>query len=142
MKKCIAAMLALALLLFGSVIGFDLFKKQKIAEFMANRPVPKMPVDVVAVQTRDWQPYIAAIGLIEPFQGVVLSTSVSGLVSAIRFESGQKVQPGQLLVELDRAVEQANLVVAESRLASATSSFKRNPGSGRDETSDPYRCLS
>ena len=88
MKKWIAAMLALPLLLFGSVIGFDLFKKQKIAEFMANRPVPKMPVEVVAVQTRDWQPYIAAIGLIEPFQGVVLSTSVSGLVSAIRFESG------------------------------------------------------
>ncbi|MEH6471519.1 MAG: efflux RND transporter periplasmic adaptor subunit [Halopseudomonas sp.] len=126
MKKWIAAMMLLALVLFGSVIGFDLFKKQKIAEFMANRPIPKLPVEVVEVQMREWQPHIDAIGLIEPSQGVTLSTSVSGLVSAIHFTSGQKVKRGQLLVELDSAVEQANLVAAESRLPAVKSSFERN----------------
>jgi membrane fusion protein (multidrug efflux system) len=126
MKKWIAAMLLLALVLFGSVLGFNQFKQQKIAEFMANRPVPQSPVEVVEVQTRDWQSQIAAIGLIEPSQGIKLSTSVSGLVSKIHFSSGEQVKPGQLLVELDRAVEQANLAAAQNRLPAAQSSFDRN----------------
>lgn len=126
MKKWIAAMLFLALALFGSVIGFDLFKQTKIAEFMANRPVPKLPVVVTPVQTRDWQPRIASIGMIEPQQGVTVSTSVSGLVTKIHFKSGQRVQTGQLLVELDSGVEQANLSTAQSRLPAIQSSYERN----------------
>ncbi len=126
MKKWIAAMLLLALALFGSVIGFDLFKQTKIAEFMANRPVPKLPVEVTQVQTRQWQPRIASIGLIEPRQGVMISTSVSGLVTKIHFNSGDDVKKGQLLVELDSGVERANLTTARSRLPAVQSSYERN----------------
>ena len=126
MKKWIAAMLLLAVLLFGSVIGFDLFKKQMISEFMANRPVPELPVEAVEVQSRDWQPQIASIGMIEPRRGLLLSTSVSGLVTKIHFESGDAVKQGQLLVELDSAVEKANLASAQSRLPAVKSSFERN----------------
>ena len=38
-----AIMLLIALALFGSVIGFNMFKQKKIAEFMANRPGARVP---------------------------------------------------------------------------------------------------
>ncbi len=42
MKKWIV-MLLIALLLFGSVIGFNLMKQKGIAEYMANMPEPEFP---------------------------------------------------------------------------------------------------
>ena len=126
MKKWIAAMLLLALALFGSVIGFDVFKQQMIADYLANQPEAKLPVEVVEARSQDWQPKISSIGMIEPQQGVTLSTSVSGLVSKIHFSSGEQVEEGQLLVTLDSEVEQANLAAAKSRLPAAKSSYERN----------------
>ncbi|MEH6652073.1 MAG: efflux RND transporter periplasmic adaptor subunit [Motiliproteus sp.] len=126
MKKWIAAMLFLAIILFGSVIGFDQFKQTMIADYLANQPVPQLPVEATGVQSRDWQPRIASIGLIEPRRGVTVSASVSGLVTAIHFKSGDQVKKGQLLVELDRGVEKANLASARSRLPAIQSSYERN----------------
>ena len=54
MKKWTFFMLLIAILLFGSVIGFNLFKQQKIAEYLANRPEPEFPVTVTEVQPVDW----------------------------------------------------------------------------------------
>ena len=126
MKKWIAAMLFLAIALFGSVIGFDQFKRTMIAEYLANQPVPQLPVEATPVRSQDWQPRIASIGLIEPRRGVTVSASVSGLVTAIHFKSGDQVKKGQLLVELDRGVEKANLASARSRLPAVQSSYERN----------------
>lgn len=126
MKKWIAAMLLLAIVLFGSVIGFDQFKRTMIADFLANQPVPQLPVEATPVISRDWQPRIASIGIIEPRRGVTVSASVSGLVTAIHFESGDQVKKGKLLVELDRGVEKANLASARSRLPAVQSSYERN----------------
>ena len=49
MKKWTFFMLLIAVLLFGSVIGFNMFKQQKIAEYMANRPEPEFPVALPGV---------------------------------------------------------------------------------------------
>ena len=38
MKKWIASAIILAILVFGSVIGFNMFKAQKIAEYLARAP--------------------------------------------------------------------------------------------------------
>jgi membrane fusion protein (multidrug efflux system) len=48
-------------------------------------------------------------------KGVTISSEVPGTVSAIRFESGQTVKQGQVLFELDTAVERAQLASAEAR---------------------------
>lgn len=88
MKKWTFFMLLIAILLFGSVIGFNLFKQQKIAEYLANRPEPEFPVTVVTANPVDWVPVIEAIGFIEPNQGVTLTTETAGVIDQITFESG------------------------------------------------------
>lgn len=121
-------MLLIAILLFGSVIGFNLFKQKMIGEYLANRPEPSYPITVTDVSLKDWTPKIEAIGFIEPYQGVTLTAEASGVIDAIDFESGMKVEKGQTLVTLDSKVEKANLKSSQSRLPAAKAKFERYKG--------------
>ncbi|EHU9446379.1 efflux RND transporter periplasmic adaptor subunit [Vibrio vulnificus] len=128
MKKWTFFMLLIAILLFGSVIGFNLFKQKKIAEYLANRPEPEFPVTVTEVKPVDWVPVIEAIGFIEPNQGVTIANETSGVIKQIRFESGTQVKEGQPLVLLDSDVEKANLKSSEAKLPAAEAKYKRYQG--------------
>jgi len=125
MKKWIASAIILALLIFGSVIGFNMFKGMKIKEFLANRPIPAFPVTSTTVKLEDWTPHLRAIGFIEPIQGVNIANEVTGKVVKIEFESGQKLQAGDPLVYLDSEVEEANLKAAEGRLSAVQRNYTR-----------------
>ncbi|MEX3071847.1 efflux RND transporter periplasmic adaptor subunit [Vibrio alginolyticus] len=128
MKKWTFFMLLISVLLFGSVISFNLFKQHKIAEYLANRPEAEFPVTVTQVQAVDWVPVIEAIGFIEPNQGVTVANETSGVINKIAFESGTQVEEGQDLVLLDSAVEKANLKSAEARLPAAQAKYTRYQG--------------
>ena len=65
------------------------------------------------------------MGSVEAGRGVTISNEVPGVVRAIRFESGAKVRPGQVLVELDARVERAQLSSLQARRELATSSATR-----------------
>lgn len=121
-------MILIVFLLFGTVIGFNLYKQQAIATYLANRPEPEFPVTVTEVQSVDWIPAIAAIGFIEPNQGVTLTTETSGVIDKIAFESGTQVKQDQPLVLLDSAVEQANLKSSQARLPAAQAKYQRYKG--------------
>ncbi|MCE0493703.1 efflux RND transporter periplasmic adaptor subunit [Vibrio salinus] len=125
MKKWIFFMLLIAILLLGSVIGFNIIKQKKIAEYMANLPEPSYPVTIKTVQNQDWTPVIQAIGFIEPYQGVMLSTESNGVIKKINFESGIEAKKGQVLLTLDSSVEEANLKSAQARLPAAKAKFLR-----------------
>lgn len=125
MKKWMAIMLLIAIALFGSVIGFNLFKQKMIAQYMANRPEPEFPVTAMVTKAQDWVPTIEAIGFIEPNQGVTLSTELAGTIDAITFESGKPVKAEQLLLSLDSTVERANLRASQAKLPAAKAKFER-----------------
>lgn len=125
MKKWTLSMLLLVVLIFGSVIGFNLFKQKMMGEYFANMPVPSFPVTTTEITPKDWTPRIAAIGFIEPIQGINISNEATGIVRAIHFESGQKVKAGDILLELDADVEKANLRSTQGRLPSVQANLKR-----------------
>lgn len=127
MKKWLV-MLLIALLLFGSVIGFNLFKQQKIAEYMASMPEPDFPVTVTTAESSNWVPAIEAIGFIEPNQGVTITTEVAGVIKSIDFASGSTVKANQQLLMLDSDVELANLKSAQARLPAARAKYERYRG--------------
>ncbi|MFV0574579.1 MAG: efflux RND transporter periplasmic adaptor subunit [Vibrio sp.] len=125
MKKWTLVMLIVALLLFGSVIGFNMFKQQKIAEYMANLPEPEFPVTIEKITKDDWVPTINAIGFIEPIQGVTLTAQASGQIDKINFDSGLNVKAGDSLVEVDSKVEKAQLESTRAKLPAAQAKFNR-----------------
>lgn len=125
MKKWFAIMSLISFLLFGTVIGFNLFKQNKIAEYLANQPEPIFPVTAMVITDTNWIPTIEAIGFVEPKQGVTLTTQTSGVIDNIDFESGQEVKQGDVLMTLDSKVERANLAGTQARLPAAESKFER-----------------
>lgn len=88
---------------------------------------PKPPISVAAVEARalSWQEQLAAIGTLKAYRGVELTAEVGGTVKSVQFESGQQVEAGQPIIELDSAVEQASLATAEATLGLARVEFER-----------------
>ena len=87
MKKWIVSILILllAILVFGGVIVFNKGKEEKIAEFLANRPIPEFTVTASVIESKTWTPYLRAIGFIEPIQGVNIANEAPGKITKINF---------------------------------------------------------
>ncbi|WPC74185.1 efflux RND transporter periplasmic adaptor subunit [Vibrio porteresiae] len=128
MKKWTLIMLLIAVLLFGSVIGFNLFKQHMISNYLANQPEPDFPITMTTAKAEAWSPVIQAIGFIEPNQGVTLTSQSSGVIKEILFESGTNVTPNQPLLVLDSSVEQATLASSQARLPAAKAKYERYKG--------------
>ncbi len=116
MKRQILAtmFLLLILALCGGLIWFNFFKAQKIGEFFAGMKPPVQTVSTTLVKAKTWQPGITAIGTARAAQGVQLAVQASGLVKEIRFKANDKVKAGDVLVQLDDAVERADLNDAQT----------------------------
>jgi membrane fusion protein (multidrug efflux system) len=96
------------------LIWFNFFKAQKINEFFAGMKPPIQTVSTSEVVAKTWRPGITAIGTARAAQGVQLAVQAAGLVKEIRFLANDKVQAGDVLVQLDDAVERADLNDAQT----------------------------
>ena len=67
-----------------------------------------------------------AVGSLRSRQGVMLRPEVSGRVAAIGFIEGQRVKRGQLLVQLDDTLQQAQLKQAQAQASIARTNLQRN----------------
>jgi membrane fusion protein (multidrug efflux system) len=112
MKRAFFFLLVL-LLLAGLAGGLSYFqfvvKPAMVRGFIANAPQPVQTVAVVEAKTESWVPRLPAIGTFRAVAGIDIAPEVSGVVTAIHFESGQDVNKGDSLVNIDDSVEQADL---------------------------------
>jgi len=88
-------------------------------------PPPEV-VSTAPAKKEAWESTLPAVGSIETAKGVTLSNDAPGVVSAIKFESGQRVKRGDVLVMLDANVEGAQLASAQARKRLAVSTLTRN----------------
>jgi membrane fusion protein (multidrug efflux system) len=86
---------------------------------------PPEAVGTAVAKGAEWESLLESVGSVEAGRGVTISNEVPGVVRAIRFDSGAKVHPGQVLVELDASVERAQLSSLQARRDLATSSATR-----------------
>lgn len=101
------------LLLAGLVGGFAYFqffiKPEMVRGAVTGGAQPPATVAAEPARTESWRPKLPAIGTFRAIEGIELAPQVDGIVSAIHFESGQEIEAGSLLVELDDSIEQADL---------------------------------
>jgi membrane fusion protein (multidrug efflux system) len=118
--KRLAVVLVFLALVFGGVFGWKYLQMQKQAA--ANAGPPAAVVSTRRVTGERWQPALESVGSIMPTRGVVVSAEVPGIIRNIYFDSGQHVDEGELLVELDVEVDRAELdaLQADRRLAEIT----------------------
>ncbi len=106
----LAVIAALVGIKFTQISG--LIKKGKEAEKAG--PPPEV-IGTTVAKADAWEDTLTAVGSVTAVRGVAVSNDSPGVVTAIRFESGQMVRAGQVLVELDTSVERAQLASAEAR---------------------------
>ncbi|MDE1462158.1 efflux RND transporter periplasmic adaptor subunit [Spartinivicinus poritis] len=126
MFKRLAIMVLLLTIIFGGIFGYKVFEKKMVGEYFANFTPPPITVSATKSQAETWQPEIHAIGTLQAVNGVELATEVSGMVQSIHFESGQLIEKGQLLVQIDDEVEQATLKSQQAQLKLAKLNYTRD----------------
>jgi membrane fusion protein (multidrug efflux system) len=89
---------------------------------------PPESVTSAQVKSTQWQPSRAAVGSLVAVRGVTVSAEVVGTIRAIGFDSGGQVRQGDVLVELDTSVEEAQLASAEADAALARLNLARTRG--------------
>jgi RND family efflux transporter MFP subunit len=102
----------------------------------------RYPVEVTRVESRRVEYTVAAVGSVEAFERVQVTARVAGVVERVRFAEGERVRPGQMLVEVEPeryqiAVDsaratlektQAAMAVAEAGLARRQGAVAERPG--------------
>ncbi len=83
-------------------------------------------VEVGKVETMTLEDDAQAVGSLRSRQGVVLRPEVSGRVASLGFVDGQRVKRGQLLVQLDDTLQQAQLQQAQAQASIARTNLQRN----------------
>lgn len=87
------------------------------------RPAPQ--VAVIEAQASEWQTQLRAVGSLRAVQEVNVAAEIGGRVEKIAFDSGQRVEAGDVLVELDTRSERAELADLEAQLELATLDLRR-----------------
>jgi membrane fusion protein (multidrug efflux system) len=101
-------------------------KPNLVKGFISAAFAPKpTAVTVEAAKVEKWRPELTAIGTLRAFQGVAVAPQAAGVVMAIHFESGDDVEAGALLINIDDSVEEADLANSRAQLTNADETLAR-----------------
>lgn len=113
----------------------------------------EFPVEVATVESRPVEYTVSAVGSVEAFERVEITSRIPGAVERVHFSEGNVVEPGSLLVEIEPeryrlAVRsaRATLEKAQASEAEAMTGLKRremvnsqNPALVKEEDLDAWR---
>jgi membrane fusion protein (multidrug efflux system) len=89
-------------------------------------PARTPAVEVAKVESMTLVDETQAVGSLRSRQGVMLRPEVGGRVKQILFNDGQRVRKGQLMVQFDDQLPQAQLAQSGAELSIAQANHKRN----------------
>jgi membrane fusion protein (multidrug efflux system) len=100
---------------FGAIFGFKWFGNKMMNQFFDNMPITPVAITATEAQAQTWPATIEAVGTVTAVNGIAVSAEVAGVVQSIRFQSGDRVAAGTVLVTLDSVVDQAGLRTLEAQ---------------------------
>lgn len=82
-------------------------------------------VELSEVVMQDKFEEVYAVGILYPYQEVIIRPEAAGRVTKIAFKEGEVVEEGELLIELDSSIEAAELKDAKARKSLAKQNLDR-----------------
>ncbi len=114
----------LVILILAAASGWWLWPRAPAGRTgMAERP--PVAVETAVVEERDVTPTLETPGTLRANEDVILRPEISGRVTAIRFEEGQRVERGSVLVQLDDSLYRAEVDKARVNLDLARRNYDR-----------------
>lgn len=119
MSKRMVLLLIATVVVFGGVLGGNVFLGHMMNQFFDNMPQPAATVSSTEARPDSWINSVTAVGSVSAVQGADLATQVGGIVEAIHFDSGSEVKAGDIIMTLDSDADRAELktLQAAERLA-------------------------
>jgi membrane fusion protein (multidrug efflux system) len=103
-------MLAAVGLVFGGILVFQLLvKPAMMRKFIPVGVIPPQTVSTAKAGFSDWQGEFQAVGTLRAVRGADIAPEVAGVITAIHFQSGQEVEAGAPLVQLNAESDVARL---------------------------------
>jgi membrane fusion protein, multidrug efflux system len=124
-KRFVIAAILVALFLGGVGYFNFVFKPQMIAGFMAKTTPPPATVTAARAGTKEWIDRVHSIGTLIAIRGVEVAPEIDGIVKDYFFDSGQDVEKGAKLVDLDTSVQEAELVSNKATMVEANQDYAR-----------------
>jgi membrane fusion protein (multidrug efflux system) len=119
-------MLGIVGAVFAGLVWFVNFRAGMIKTVLASLADPPQTVSTTTAALSDWQPKLTAVGTFRAVNGADLSLQVSGIVDAIRFESGKDVAAGEVLLDLHKEDDVAKLQSLQATADGYAITLKRN----------------
>ena len=111
--------------IFGIVFGYKAWQEQRMKRSMAGQ-IPPVTVSAMNAESQPWQPRIRAVGSLRAVRGVDVTSEISGLVRTLHFQSGDVVEAGRLLVQLNADADIAQLHALEAAAELAETVYERD----------------
>jgi len=124
LARRLVLMAVLVLLLIGVIAGMKVLLVMR--QVASMKPPAPPTVTTMKAQLQDWRNQIETVGSLRAWRGTDLSTEVTGLVRAVKFQSGQSVGAGEVLVELNADAEKAQLVSMQAAADLARTTLARD----------------
>ncbi|MER9140275.1 efflux RND transporter periplasmic adaptor subunit [Mesorhizobium sp. M0830] len=141
----IILVLVVLVVVVGGIVGFNFLRDNGIKQYFASMKPPAATVSTTIAKPSTWTPGIEAIGTVKAVRGVDLTVETTGIVKSILFHANQKVADNAVLLQLDDAVERADLDAQKAQAALDQTSLARaieltKRGVGSDSTLDTARA--
>lgn len=95
-------------------------------ESAANAPAPPATQVVVAeVERRSVEETLSLVGTLAANEMVEIRPEIDGIVESVHFQEGERVEKGELLLELDRSKLAAGLAEAEANAQLSEANYER-----------------
>ncbi|HZD25322.1 MAG TPA: efflux RND transporter periplasmic adaptor subunit [Alphaproteobacteria bacterium] len=125
---------AVIAVLVAGIFGGDVLLSRSAAQQKAPekssieatpRTAPGTPVEAAPVEVSTVRETITVIGSLRSNESVIVRPEITGRITEIHFEEGQRVKQGDLLFSLDRDVLEASLREARASLAASRRDYER-----------------
>jgi membrane fusion protein (multidrug efflux system) len=126
MTKRMLIMLMAVGILFGGIFAYKAFVSYEMKKSMSAYQAPPVTVSATEVKSLVWQPRLNAVGSLRAVRGVDVTSEIAGLVQKIYFKSGDEVQEGKLLLQLNADSDIALLHSLEAAAELANTVYERD----------------
>lgn len=126
MKTRVIWIISFFIFIFAATFIFYGVKMFFIHEYFKNFKEPPVYVATTTAELKTWHPFLSAVGSLKASNGVDVNSEVSGQIVAIDFQSGEYVQQGDLLVQLNDAMDQQALLRDQAKLNLDRVDYERN----------------
>jgi membrane fusion protein (multidrug efflux system) len=126
MTKRMIIMLVAVGVLFGGLFGFKAFLGGVIKKSISAQGVPPQTVSTAKAQFTEWQGEFQAVGTLRAVRGADIAPELSGVITAIHFQSGQAVAAGAPLVQLNAESDLARLQSLAAAADLAQANYERD----------------